>query len=170
MPPVDFSAKQNCIDNEGYIDSLVTFVEYLDVKKVAIMTTIDACNSAFSNSLQDNLKRKIQLMKEEESFVHQIKFKSDVASTREISRVLYDVKFHGPNLVIVVANDDVVDLIFKMADKYDLLGFDTTWALIEFNEKMVLTKMPLRVINLSAKQDRLGWNETQIVNVVNSLR
>ena len=160
-----------CLDtNFGYVQALLSIVQYLELTKIEIIAAKDACHSAFSNSLQDKLKRKIQLMKGEDSFLHQTRFNSEAILAREISRVLYDVKFHGPNLVIVVANDDVVDLIFKMADKYDLLGFDTTWALIEFNVKMVLTKMPLKVINLSAKQARLGWNETQIVNVVNSIR
>ena len=65
----------------------------------------------------------------------------------------------------------MVDLIFKIASKNEMMGLDTTWMLIEIGKKLHWSQMPTRTMNIFVKIDgQHKWNWKEISSVIDAMR
>ena len=106
----------------------------------------------------------------DQHFLRLVEIDDEPVSVAEMSRALQKLSSENPGLIMVLASDDSIDLIFKLAYKHNMLGLDVTWALVEFNEKRLLTKLPIRVLNLNMNRPKHEWSNTQISKIIEVIR
>lgn len=151
--------------------ALASLVRNFDFKKVALLTSNEPHHKMLSEKLVESLKKTMLNLMREEHDVYRIEFSTAPVSVDRIDQIVNDVNILGSSFIIVLANEEVTELIFKIAQKYDMLGLDTTWVLIEFNHERIFEKIPMRILNICMKEDaRHDWNENQIASIIANVR
>ena len=142
-------------------------MEYLDLKKIAIVATKYSLDIQFAQILF----LKLLSLKGENTFHNKYEITDFPLSSREILKTLYEIQLHSFKAIIIIGNSETAEVIFKLASQYGMLGFEKVWITIEFNEKQRLKIMPLKLINLVANHDmKLKWNVTDMTNILEEVR
>ena len=158
-------------DNE-YTQAFLAIVNHFEFKKIAILTSNEPTLKTFSEQLYKSVRVKfLKSGSRLESYVARFQLSANPVSTDEISRILFDVDYNNARFIIVLANAEMVGLIFKIASKNEMIGLDTTWMLIEIGKKMHWSQMPTRTMNIFVKIDgQHKWNWKEISSVIDAMR
>ena len=155
---------------DAYTEALLSLLGYLNSRKIAIVTSKESTYVAFGDVLFSKLSRETSLS-EDERVINRFEFSSSPLSIIEISNVLHALNYFEAGIVIILANEDVIEMVFKAVGKYETLKADTIWLLIEFNQERFMTQMPTKVMNLYLKEEEiLDWNEKKITNTITNIR
>ena len=142
-------------------------MEYLDLKKIAIVATKYPLDIQFAQGLF----MKLLSLKGEKTFYNKYEITDFPLSSREILKILYEIQLQSFKAIIIIGNNEIAEVIFKLASQYGMLGFEKIWITIEFNEKQRMKIMPLKLINLIGNHDiKFKWNVMDMTNILEKVR
>ena len=152
-----------------YPTAVKSVIDYFQFKKIVIITSNEKCRKIFAEELYKTI---LGYQERTQDDVHQhmlltkYEFNSDVIDDRQINDIMYSIKFLDTSLVILVCENEVTEVLFKVATKYAMLSFYRVWMVFDYVESDKVRPMPLQIINVvDDRTNNVAWGEQQIVNM-----